>query len=60
LQEERHEHRLDIMVASIKRTKKRKRVFGDDESEEGGHAEVENISFARQLEEERTLRQVSY
>jgi hypothetical protein len=48
------------MVASIKRTKKRKRMFGDEESEEGGHAEVENISVARQLEEERTLRQVSY
>ena len=61
LMEERHEDRLDIVVASIKRTKKRKRLFmnGDEvEEEECGQGDY-SVSIEKQLDEERLLRKVS-
>ncbi len=69
LLENRHEDRLDIYVASIKRTKKRKRMFGnegedgargDAEGNDGarGDAKDDDVNIARQLAEERSLRKV--
>ena len=56
--EERHENRLDIVVASIKRTKKRKKLFvnGDEVEDEGCNQGYFSFSVKQQLDEERLLR----